>query len=196
MKHRSFGRTIGAAVLAFGMAGASGPAFAQYAVMVFGGGYARDCYEAVKGKRLPAAKALEVCDIALAQEELSPANRTATLINRGILHMREQRYDRAGRDYEAAVAIIPMPEARINLGAMLYYLGRFPEAVAALDEGVKVEDPEARAAAYYNRALAYERMGKIEKAYADYNQALAIRPGYEPAARQLQRYSIVPASTS
>ena len=88
-----------------------------------------------------------------------------------------------------------MPEAKINLGAMYYYLGDYPKSVAALDEGVKVEDTDARAAAFYNRALAREKLGQIDLAYLDYKAALAIRPDFSPAAKQLERYSIVPAGS-
>jgi tetratricopeptide (TPR) repeat protein len=168
------------------------PAFAQYPVTVFGGGNARRCYEAVKDRALM-IKALEVCDIALQQENLSRKNRAATYINRGIVNMRAERHERAMRDYEAGIALQPdMPEAKINLGAMFYYLGRYAEAVAALDEGVKVEDDEARAAAHYNRGLAQEMLGEIEKAYADYRTALALDPKLSQAERQLRRFRVVP----
>jgi tetratricopeptide (TPR) repeat protein len=170
------------------------PAFAQHAVMVFGGGNARRCYEAVKDKALP-FKALEICDLALEQEDLSQKNRAATHNNRGILHMRAGRHDRAMKDYQAGIKLSPdMPEAKINLGAMLYYLGRYSEAVAALDEGVKIEDTEARAAAYYNRGLAQEMLGEVEKAYVDYKTALSLDPGLSQAERQLRRFRVVPAA--
>lgn len=185
---------IGLAVA--GAFAAAAPVFAQYPVMAFGSGYARQCFEAVKGRRTTPARALEICDIALAQEDLSRSNRAATLINRGILHMRAERHDRAMSDYEAGLKLSPdMPEAKINLGAMLYYLGRFPEAVAALDEGVKVEDRPARAAAHYNRGLAHERMGEIESAYADYKAAAALDPELTQAAQQLRRFEVVPAGS-
>jgi tetratricopeptide (TPR) repeat protein len=170
------------------------PASAQYAVTIFGGGYARSCYEAVKGRALP-AKALETCDIALQQEDLSQKNRAATYINRGIVHMRAQRHERAMKDYEAGIALEPdMPEAKINLGAMLYYLGRYADAVAALDEGVKIENREARAAAHYNRGLAQEMLGELERAYADYKTAQALDPKLSQAERQLRRFQVLPAS--
>lgn len=172
-------------------------AFAQYAVSVFGGGYAHDCYEAVKKQRVTPSEALEICDIALSQEQLSNTNRAATLTNRGILHMREQRHERALQDYEAAMKLSPgMPEAKINLGAMFYYVGRYADAVAALNEGVKVEDHEARAAAYYNRAIAYERLGNVDAAYSDYRSALLVQPDFDPAVRQLERFKVVPAGAS
>jgi tetratricopeptide (TPR) repeat protein len=175
------------------VAAIAAPAFAQHAMMVFGGGNARRCYEAVKERKVLPLKALEICDIALQQEELSQKNRAATHINRGILHMRAERHERAMKDYAAGIALQPdMPEAKINLGAAYFYLGRYAEAVAALDEGVNVEDAEARAAAYYNRGLAEEMLGEVEKAYADYRAALALDPELAQAQRQLRRFRVVP----
>lgn len=184
--------SLALAVLALG----PGPeVFAQRPVVVYGSGFARDCYQAIRKDRLSSARALELCNIALEQEDLSRSNRAATHINRGILHMRQQSQGRAAYDFDAALKLSPaMPEAKINLGAMYYYLGDYPKAVAALNDGVKAEDIEARAAAYYNRALAYEQMGNLEAAYADYGQALAVQPEFELAANQLKRFTRVSAT--
>jgi len=49
------------------------------------------------------------------------------------------------QDFEAAIKLSPgTPEAKTNLGAMFYYLGRYADAGAALDEGVKAENSDAR----------------------------------------------------
>jgi tetratricopeptide (TPR) repeat protein len=171
----------------------AGAAFAQQAMMVFGGGYARDCYHAVKDRE-PALKALGVCNTAIGEEDLSRINLASTLVNRGIVYMREENYDRAMRDYDRALKLMPdMPEIKINLGAMLYHMGQFREAVDALNAGVKAENTDARAAGFYNRALAYERLGEVQLAYDDYRAALAVIPGYPPAERQLRRFSVLPA---
>ena len=190
-------RTRTAIITSMGLALlAAAPALAQRAVIAYGSGFARECYEAVKTDRLFSGRALQLCDLALEQEKnLSETNRAATYINRGILYMRQQSHARAIQDYERGLAIMPdMPEAKINLGAVYYNLGRYEEAVAALNEGVKVENGEARAAAYYNRALAYERLGNFDAAYADYNFALTIQPNFELASKQLKRFTRVSGS--
>jgi tetratricopeptide (TPR) repeat protein len=169
-------------------------AFAQQAMIVFGGGYARDCYEAVKGRE-PAVKALGVCNTAIGEEKLSRSNLASTLVNRGIVYMREENYDRAMKDYDRALSLAPqMPEIKINLGAMLYHMGRFQESVEALNAGMTTENTDALAAAFYNRALSYERLGEIQRAYSDYRSALEVIPGYPPAVRQLRRFSVLPAN--
>ena len=140
-------------------------------------------------------KAIAICDIAIDEEDLSRSNLASTLVNRGIVYMREEKYDRAMKDYNRALALMPdMPEIKINLGAMLYHMGRFREAVEALNAGVAAENTDARAAAFYNRALAHERLGEVQRAYRDYRAAVAVIPGYPPAVRQLQRFSVLPAS--
>lgn len=186
-------RASAAAVLLF--AALAVPANAQRPIEVFGSGYARECFQAVKKDRMFNARALELCDAALEQEPLSSSNRAATHINRGILYMRQQSHARAMRDYEAGLALMPdMPEAKINVGAVLYYLGRYSEAVTALDQGVTAKNPETRAAAYYNRGIAQEQLGNYEAAYTDYGRALASDPEFEPAAKQLKRFTRISAT--
>lgn len=173
-----------AAAVAAGDAGA--------AVSVIGGGLAHACYRAVDDARAPARRALETCDLALEVEALSRADRAATLVNRGILHMRGGRNARALADFEAGLAIQPdLAEAKVNLGAALYNMGRFQEALSRLDEGVTATAPEARAVGHYNRALAREALGDVRGAYEDFRAALAIRADFDLAALQLQRFSVV-----
>jgi tetratricopeptide (TPR) repeat protein len=162
------------------------------AVTVLGGGLARACYEAVEYSRVTAARALQICDNALEQEQLTRRDRAATITNRGILHMREGRHERALADYEKSIRLMPeLLESKVNLGAALYSLRRYPEALTALNEGVGTDSPDAKAIGYYNRALCHERLGDIQTAYEDFRRALAARPDFELAAKQLERFSVV-----
>ncbi|MEZ5939382.1 MAG: tetratricopeptide repeat protein [Hyphomonadaceae bacterium] len=164
---------------------------AQAAVTVVGGGMARDCYEAVdEGGQI--GPALEMCNLALEQERLTRRDRAATLVNRGILRMRQASFEAAMRDYEESLRLEPnLMEAQVNLGAALYGLKRYPEALVALNEGIKSEDLKARAVAYYNRALTQEHLGQVEEAYYDFKQALALDPDFDDASRQLDRFQVV-----
>lgn len=167
---------------------------AQAAVTVLGGGLARSCYEAVEHGRITAARALQICDAALEQEQLTRRDRAATITNRGILFMREGRFERALSDYQKSIRLFPdLLESKVNLGAALYNLGRYEEALAALDEGVGTESADAQAVGYYNRALCHERLGDIQTAYEDFRRALAVRPDFELAAKQLERFVVVSA---
>ena len=170
-----------------------GPAPAQGAVTVVGGGLARGCYEAVEYARVSTSDAIKMCDLALEQEVMSRRNRAATYTNRGILYMREGRNERALSDYERSLSLMPLLETKVNVGAALYGLKRYPEALNILTEGIATESPDARATGFYNRALTYEKLGNVEAAYYDFRAALEAVPEFEAAQKQLARFTVVPA---
>lgn len=183
-------------ISAFVVAGLLGGSPAYAAVTVIGGGMARDCYEAVELKKVSADIALAVCDLAIEQENLTRANRAATLVNRGIIHMRAQRNERALRDFEKSLQLMPdLLEAKVNLGGALYGLKRYDDAMAALNEGVKTEAVNARAIGYYNRALTFEKLGNLQSAYEDFQRALETKPDFTQAVDQMSRFTVVKASS-
>jgi tetratricopeptide (TPR) repeat protein len=173
---------------------ASAAAPAQGAVTVVGGGLARGCYEAVEYARVSTSDAIEVCDLALEQEVLTRRNRAATYTNRGILFMRDGRNERALADYKKSLSLMPLLETKVNLGAALYGLKRYTEALEVLNEGVTTEEPNARATGFYNRALTYEKLGNVQAAYEDFRAALQVKPDFEAAQKQLTRFTVVPAA--
>ena len=159
-----------------------------------GGGLAKDCYEAVEYSKVQVTRAIDVCDLALETEYLRPADRAATLTNRGILHMRQGNNSRALGDYERAIALVPsLQQAKVNQGAALYNLKRYPEAMAALNQGVTTESLEARAVGFYNRGLTHEKLGNLQLAYEDFRSAIQLKPDFAQAAAQLGRFQVVPA---
>jgi len=183
-------------ISAFVLASLAGVFPAHAAITVIGGGMARDCYEAVEFEKVSADAALAVCDLAIEQESLSRKNRAATLVNRGIIHMRAQRNDRALWDFEKGLALAPdLLEAKVNLGGALYGLKRYEDAMAALNEGVKTESVNARAIGYYNRALTFEKLGNLQSAYEDFQRALETKPDFTQAAEQMSRFTVVKASS-
>lgn len=172
------------------------PASAQGAVTVIGGGLAQACYEAVEYNNVSVPKALETCTQALETESMRRRDKAATHTNRGILFMRMGNNTRALWDYERGLAMAPdLQETQVNVGAALYNLKRYPEALAALNAGVSSEDTDARAIAYYNRGLTNEKLGNIQLAYEDFRQALRLKPEFELAATQMNRFTVVPAGT-
>lgn len=161
-----------------------------------GGGLAKDCYEAVEYSRVQLTRAIDVCDLALETEHLRPKDRAATLTNRGILHMRQGNNTRALGDYSRAIDLVPeLRQAKVNLGAALYNLKRYPEAMTALNEGVATESLEARAVGYYNRGLTNEKLGNVQLAYEDFRTALQLKPDFAQASAQLARFEVVPAGS-
>ena len=169
-------------------------ASAQGGVTVIGGGVAYDCYEAVEYGRVQPSQAIALCDIALETEHLRPKDRAATFTNRGILYMRQGNNMRALSDYRKTIALMPeLKEAQVNLGAALYNLKRYTEAMTALNKGIEVEDPDAKAVGHYNRGLTHEKLGYIQSAYADFRRALEIKPEFVQASKQIARFTVVPA---
>jgi Tfp pilus assembly protein PilF len=172
-------------------------AFAQGAVTVIGGGLAQACYEAAESGRVAPQQAIDTCDLAITSENLRRRDKAATYTNRGILHMRNGNNTRAMWDYERSISMMPdLKEAKVNLGAALYNLRRYPEALVALNEGVGTLDMEARAIGFYNRGLTHEKLGDLQAAYEDFRQALSMRPDFKLAADQIGRFTVVPATSS
>jgi tetratricopeptide (TPR) repeat protein len=168
------------------------PAAAQGAVTVIGGGLARACYEATEMQQVSLPRAIDICDSALQQEALRRRDKAATYTNRGILHMRAGNNARAMLDYQRSLSTLPdLKEAKVNLGAALYNLKRYPEALAALNEGVATEDFNARVIGYYNRGLTQEKLGDLQSAYEDFRQALQMKPDFALAAQQIDRFTVV-----
>jgi tetratricopeptide (TPR) repeat protein len=153
------------------------------------------CYEAANG-RLDAAHGLQLCGVALADRALAQALHAATLVNRGILHMQDEAFDAALRDFDAAIAEAPdAAEGYVNKGIVLIHIGgRDTEAAAALTEALD-HNPAKPALVYYHRAGAYEGMGRLRDAYDDYAEAAQLAPDWAEPANQLQRFKFVRRKT-
>lgn len=170
------------------------PATAQGAVTVIGGGLAQACYEAAETPRDSLARAIEICDAALQQESLRRRDKAATYTNRGILYMRAGNNTRALWDYQRSLETLPdLKEAKVNLGAALYNLKRYPEALTALNDGVGTEQFDAKVIGFYNRGLTHEKLGDLQSAYEDFRKALDLKPDFTLAAQQMDRFTVVKA---
>ncbi|MGE0046032.1 MAG: tetratricopeptide repeat protein, partial [Hyphomonadaceae bacterium] len=62
-------------------------------------------------------------------------------------------------------------------------------AVESITRGLTL-DPEEPHKAYFNRALAYEAMGNVRAAYADYRRAQELSPSWDAPQRELARYTV------
>lgn len=169
---------------------------AQGAVTVIGGGLAQSCYEAVEYSRMQTSQAIEICDLALQHEHMRIRDKAATYTNRGILHMRQGNNTRALWDYQRSLQVMPnLEEAKVNLGAALYNLKRYPEALKALNEGVGTDSLDAKVIGYYNRGLTHEKLGDIQSAYEDFRRAYQLKPEFTQAFDQMSRFTVVPADS-
>jgi tetratricopeptide (TPR) repeat protein len=184
-------RRIAFAALAFGLSAA--PALAD--VTVIGNGLAAGCSAAarsVAGNGPARREALDQCTLALDNEVLSPHERAATYVNRGVLHLADRDFAAARSDFDAALRIEPtLAEALTNRGAALIGQGHDAQGIAEIDKGLALSPMEPEKA-YFNRAIAEERLGDLKSAYADYRKAQALKPDWPLPATELARFRVSP----
>ncbi len=161
---------------------------AQSAVVTLGNSLARTCFEAAEARvRNPAS--LDNCDRAL-NDSLIGEDRVATLVNRGILHLLVNNYDRARRDFDDALALDPsQPEAWLNKAILGVRQNNTAGAVPMVDRALALKTSKP-ALAYYVRGIAHEDAGNLPAAYADLVQARKLAPGWKDPVEQLQRFRV------
>jgi predicted AlkP superfamily phosphohydrolase/phosphomutase/Flp pilus assembly protein TadD len=81
---------------------------------------------------------------------------------------------------------------RASLAGALGALGRYDEALAQIEEALRLEPLNIEA--YHNRAVIHERRGEPAAAIADYRTALRYRSDYEPARSALRRLGAAPTA--
>jgi tetratricopeptide (TPR) repeat protein len=176
------------------------PAFAD-AVVVIGDGPERMCYLSAK-TGIDSQAGLDHCNVAL-EGALIQHDRAATYVNRGVIEHKLGRFDAAMADYNECLRMMPeQPDAYINRGVTWMTEGKFDAALADIEKGIAL-GPTEPALAYFDRAIAYEKMGGavpegaerqafLQKAYADYQRATKEAPGFTAASNALARFRVVP----
>ncbi|MCF6329434.1 MAG: tetratricopeptide repeat protein [Henriciella sp.] len=162
-------------------------------VFVIGGGLGGDCFQQTQLKYGSFTRADKTCTRALREEAMTRDNLAATYVNRGVLRMRNGRYDSALADYAKAIDLKPqLGAAYLNEGAARIYKKDFASAIAPLDRAIALKSDDIFAA-YYNRAIARENIGDVPGAYDDFRKALELKPGWELVESQLSRFVVQPA---
>lgn len=182
-------------VLALGLMAAAPDPHAGYSatVMTTGNSGAAACAthaQAVSDGKMAPETAVQTCTAALDTESLDRRDRAATRINRGVLYMTMSDLPEAAGDFEAALQEEPLlGESWVNHGSALVRMGQDKEGLADIDKGLSLGLKEPWRA-YFNRALARENLGDIKGAYADFNKALELKPDWEPAQKELTRFTV------
>lgn len=162
------------------------------AVSVLGIGLPQVCFEAAEyGTSQNAAEGVQSCTDALTNSVLSTHDRAATLINRGILHARDNDIPAAMEDYDQGLSLDSMlGEGYVDRGASEIVLKNLDAALADISRGIDLhaQRPEI---AYYDRAIVNEALGNIRDAYADYKKAVELQPDFQLANDQLMRFRVV-----
>ena len=159
-------------------------------VFVIGNGLGGECYQKTKSKFYASRDAEKVCTRALKEQPMTRTNRAATLVNRGVIRMRDGRYDEALSDYGEAIELDDdLGAAFLNQGAAFIYVQDYASAIDSLDRAIELDSNDLFAA-YYNRAIAKESTDDVTGAYYDFQKSLELNPDWELAARQLDRFRI------
>ena len=166
------------------------PAPAAAQLQVLGQSAAATCYEHALAQRHD-VRAMQDCDIAVRDARVTRRDRAATLVNRGILMIHQNRHNSALEDFAAAEALGDFaPSAlAVNRACALIGLGRFDEAVAQTDLAIRAGDTR-EADAWLNRGIALEAMDELAEAYDSYRQARRLRPDWQRPQRELSRFRI------
>ncbi len=132
---------------------------------------------------------LEACNIALSDPAMN--HRAALLLDRGVIQVRLGNKEAALQNYDGAIALDSnLGDAYISRGGLLVELKRYDEARADIAQGMALNASNMHVA-YYSRAVIEEESGDVKSAYRDYKQALAIKPDFAPAIRELSRFKVV-----
>lgn len=91
--------------------------------------------------------------------------------NLGLVYAKTGQYDKAQEQWNQALALNPVdPQIHNSLSRLAIERGRYEDAIAATDKAL-AEAPEF-ALALYNRAVALERLGRMEEATSTYERVL------------------------
>lgn len=135
---------------------------------------------------------LEACNIALKDPAIN--HRAALLLDRGVIQVRLGNNEAALQDYSGAIALDSrLGDAYVSRAGLLVALKRYDEARTDIAQGLALNAANLHVA-YYSRAVIEEESGDVTSAYRDYKQALAIKPGFAPAIRELARFKVVDRS--
>ena len=92
---------------------------------------------------------------------------------RGNLRLEDGRYQEALMEFEDQLRLDSwFPPGHLGKGLALMGLQRNPEALAAIDQAIALQPDFA--AAFANRGILHDRMGRSEKALDDYRRALQL----------------------
>jgi tetratricopeptide (TPR) repeat protein len=177
--------------LAVGIASLAIPLSAAHsAVITVGGPLSRLCYQSALSQD-DRRSAVDGCTRALEEEGLSPSDRAATYVNRGIVRMVRGSEAGADADFNAALALDRnLADAWLNKGFLRLRSGQGREALPFLQEGIS-RNPDREALAIFARGVAYEQMGDFQSAYADLKRAHELEPRWRLPKQYLADYRVV-----
>ena len=126
----------------------------------------------------------------MTEEGLADADRAATLVNRGIVHMSASHFDNADADFDAALRLTEnLPDGWLNKGFLRLRQGNGREALPLIQRGID-GGAANMAKAIFARGVAHEQMGEFESAYADLRRAQQLAPRWSMPREYLATYRV------
>ncbi len=108
-------------------------------------------------------------------------------VKKGIDLYNDKEYDRALAEFMAARQEAPdREELDYDLGAALYKLQKYPEAMGAFAKVIEKEEPELAADAWYNLGNSLAQAGKFEESLGAFKNSLRLRSDDEDAKYNLE----------
>jgi tetratricopeptide (TPR) repeat protein len=155
-------------------------------------GLGHDCFLYAKGGFKP-VEGVQICNMALRREKMDFRDRAATHDNRGVILAALGRTEAAKVDFNDAIRLDPrLGDPYVNIGAMLIKERRYEEALAQINKGLELGTGFPHIG-YYDRALAYDLLGRYREAYYDYKKAVELEPGFTLASERLKDFTVTRA---
>jgi tetratricopeptide (TPR) repeat protein len=168
-------------------------ASAQDTRTVVGPTYLEECAAAAAAADRAAKVGIDAvltCNKALAESGHTLGEQASAYLDRGVLRMARGEHGQAIADFNNALKIQPYLAVAYNdRGIAQSALHQFAKAEADFTQalGLAPSHPEQ---VLFNRAMAYEDMGDLKRAYLDYRKAAELAPGWDKPAIELARFSL------
>jgi tetratricopeptide (TPR) repeat protein len=172
---------------------ATSPVLGQEAITVLGQSLLEQCSSAAAtAQRLGKADVadLQICTDAIARSWSTEGEIAIAYRNRGTLRSARGEPEQAIADFTRAIKADPNYAAAYNDRGVAYSsLHRSADATRDYTKALALK-PDNTDQILFNRAMAYEDQGDLQRAYLDYRQASDLNPGWDLPARQLARFTV------
>jgi len=143
-------------------------------------------------KEIPMAKKAAVTAILLLMTGSSSqvlAQKENELVRKGNEAYKQQKFEEAGKDYEAAIKQnVGNNTAIFNLGNSWYKNGKYEEAVKQYDAlAANKNNKQLQSQSLYNKGVSLVKQKKLEEAIEAFKQSLQVNPKDEQTRENLQK---------